>query len=81
MFDIVLQDIDISSCSTKDLEFTVPFQLMIIRDGHLTAVIGYFGVEFTKGDKKVCNGLYFIYRRKFLILDCISRFLLLVFLI
>jgi len=50
---VTLQDIDIASCSTSDLEFTNPFQFTIQRDGHLTAVVGYFDVEFSGGQTKV----------------------------
>ncbi|KAK2139093.1 hypothetical protein LSH36_2036g00000 [Paralvinella palmiformis] len=49
----VIKDIDIASCSTSDLEFTNPFQFTIQRDGHLTAVVGYFDVEFSGGQTKV----------------------------
>ena len=49
----LFQELDICTCCTKDLEFTSPFHLNMQREGNVTAIMGYFDIDFSKGTKKV----------------------------
>jgi len=44
----VLKEIDVCTCSTKDLEFVTDFSLVAQRDTDLTMLVGYFDIAFTK---------------------------------
>lgn len=43
---LLLQEMNLQSCSVADLEFQSDFSLVAKVDGQLTALVGFFDVEF-----------------------------------
>lgn len=43
---VVLTEINLATCDIKAVNFSSNFNLNVLRDGHLTAIVGYFDTFF-----------------------------------
>ena len=64
-FLCLLQEIDVCSCGLEDLQFTSQFQLKVLSEKPIVALVGYFDIYFEKYfSKKVSVSLCMLFHTR-----------------
>ncbi len=51
----IFKDLDISTCTTKNVEFTSQFEVKAKENTTLNALVGFFDIGFNQLQHKVCD--------------------------